>query len=352
MMSTTERFYPYLLEPQEKPAIWGGGALVGRYGKHADRAAAIGESWECWDENHVDNGTLAGATLGDLRRELGTGLMGPLDSREIFPILTKIIDAQAALSVQVHPDDAYAQRVEHQANGKTECWYIFAAQPGAELVLGWVRDTNRAEYERRVADGSLGELLRRVPVRAGETYYLPAGTLHAIGAGIELFEAQQASDLTYRIFDWNRVGTDGRPRELHLAKAGDVLDFKASTRGAVATLAFREAGLERTLLVGAARFSLELIRVNDPIVRVPTYGVPFTLTALATPLEVEIGAQRAEVAPYATIVVPAAAEHLSVDSMGEMLVVRPQPKIARLRADALRGGVPQTGVDAFFAQFT
>src|SRR5450755_3334527 len=348
-MTSTQRLYPFLLEPQEKPAIWGGDALVCRYGKHADRQAAIGESWECWDENRVGNGALAGRTLGQARAIARASLMGPLDSQAIFPILTKIIDARSALSVQVHPDDGYAQRVEHQANGKTECWYILAAQPGAELVLGWNRDTGREEYERRVADGSLGEILRRVPVRAGETYYLPAGTLHAIGAGIELFEAQQASDLTYRIFDWNRVGTDGRPRELHVAKAADVLDFKASTRSAVATLAFREVGLERTLLVGATRFSLELIRVNDPIVRVPTYGVPFTLTALATPLEVEIGAQRAEVTPYATIIVPAAAEHLSVDSMGEMLVVRPQPKIAQLRADALRGGVPQTGVDAFFA---
>jgi mannose-6-phosphate isomerase len=350
-MTSTASLYPYLLEPQEKPAIWGGAALVERYGKRADRQAAIGESWECWDENRVDNGTFAGVTLGDVRRELGASLMGPLDSRTIFPILTKIIDARAALSVQVHPDDAYAQRVEHQANGKTECWYILGAQPGAELVLGWNRDTSRAEYERRVADGSLGEILRRVPVRAGETYYLPAGTLHAIGAGIELFEAQQASDLTYRIFDWNRVGADGRPRELHVAKAADVLDFNATTRGAVTPLAFREAGLERTLLVGASRFSLELIHARDAGARVPTHGSPFTLTALAVPLEVEVEAVRTAVAPYATIVAPAAADNLVLRSGGEMLVVRPQPKLAQLRADALHSGVTAADADAFFAQF-
>src|ERR1019366_10656818 len=140
--------------------------------------------------------------------------------------------------------------------------YIFAAQPGAELVLGWLRDTNRADYERRVADGSLGELLRRVPVRAGETYYLPAGTLHAIGAGIQLFEAQQASDLTYRIFDWNRVGTGGRPRELHVAKAGDVLDFRATMPGAMMQLTFTDASVERTVAIAdlafaAARLSIQ-----------------------------------------------------------------------------------------------
>ena len=351
MMNATPRLYPYLLEPQEKPAIWGGAALVQRYGKNADARATIGESWECWDENHVDNGTLSGATLGELRTELGVDLMGPLDSRAIFPILTKLIDAQSALSVQVHPDDAYAQRVEHQPNGKTECWYILAAQPGAELVLGWARDTDRAEYERRVADGSLGEILRRVPVRAGETYYLPAGTLHAIGAGIELFEAQQASDLTYRIFDWNRVGADGRPRELHVAKAGDVLDFRASTRGATATITFREAGQERTLLVGATRFSLEKIRAGDRDTLILTHGLPFTLTALGTALDVEIGSMPAAVAPYATIVVPAAAVNLRLRSAGEMLVVRPTPNIGGLRADALGAGVAPAEVDAFFAQF-
>jgi mannose-6-phosphate isomerase len=269
----------------------------------------------------------------------------------MFPVLTKIIDARAALSVQVHPDDAYARRVEHQPNGKTECWYILAAQPGAELVLGWTRDTDRAEYERRVADGSLGDLLRRVPVTAGETYHLPAGTLHAIGAGIELFETQQASDLTYRIFDWNRLGADGRPRELHVAKAGDVLDFAASARAAVATLRFDDGVLERTLLVGDRRFSVERVRARGSAGFISGDGLPITLTALATPLELQIGAARVALAAYATVVVPAAADHLILHSTGEMLVVRPQPELTRLRADALRGGANVADLEAFFGQF-
>jgi mannose-6-phosphate isomerase len=350
MLAPTQ-LYPYLLEPQEKSAIWGGDALVERYGKHAERGATIGESWECWDANSVDNGPLAGATLGEVRARLGSALMGPLDSRAIFPILTKIIDARQALSVQVHPDDAYAQRVEHQVNGKTECWFIFAAQPGAELILGWARDTDRAEYERCVADGSLGKLLRRVPVHAGEVFYLPAGTLHAIGAGIQLFEAQQASDLTYRIFDWNRVDDHGQPRELHVAKAGDVLDFRADAHGAVAPLSFHEAGCERTLLVAARRFSLERLRMGSAGGSVPTHGSPFTLTALATPLEVEIETVRAAVDAYATIVAPAGAANLGVVSAGEMLVVRPEPALDRMRADAVRAGIARADADAFFAQF-
>ncbi len=351
MTSTLNMVYPLRLEPQEKPAIWGGGALVARYGKRADPSAAIGESWECWDANVIANGALAGQTLGRARELARASLMGPLDSEAIFPVLTKIIDARAALSVQVHPDDGYAQRVERQPNGKTECWYILAAEPGAELVFGWARRTDRAEYERRVADGSLGALLRRVPVCAGETYYLPAGTLHAIGAGIELFEAQQASDLTYRIFDWNRVGADGRPRELQVAKAGDVLDFEATERAAVSTLAFGDPALERTLLVADRRFALERVRVGVPGAVLATGGVPFTLTALGTPLEVETGGDSVALPPYATIVVPAAAPGLVVRSPGEMLVVRPQPRVDRLRDEARHGGASAAAVTAFFEQF-
>ncbi len=201
--------YPYLIDPKLVGAIWGGDALVKRFGKAGDPNEKLGESWECWDENAVLNGTLQTQTLADLRSRLGSAFLGNLDPNRTFPVLTKIIDAHDSLSVQVHPDDEYAQRVEHQPNGKTECWYVIDAQPGAELVLGWNRDTSREEYERRVQDGTLGEILRRVPVRASEVYYLPAGTLHAIGAGIIVFETQQASDLTYRIFDWNRVDAQG-----------------------------------------------------------------------------------------------------------------------------------------------
>jgi mannose-6-phosphate isomerase len=350
MLASTARLYPYKLEPQEKPAIWGGGALVERYGKHGDSNAALGESWECWDENKVENGTLTGATLAQLRAELGAELMGPIDRDRIFPVLTKIIDARQALSVQVHPDDAYAQRVERQHNGKTECWYILAAEPGAELVLGWTRDTDRAEYERRVADGSLGEILRRVPVRPGQTFYLPAGTLHAIGAGIQLFETQQASDLTYRIFDWNRLGTDGKPRELHVAKAGDVLDFTATTRGAVATLTFARGALERTLLVADANFGLERVRASGSG-ELDTDGLPLTLTALATPLELTVGDAHVALAPYETVVVPAAVPHVGVRSSGELLLIRPHARRERLRADAAAGGVPAAEVTGFFEQF-
>ncbi|MFN2460043.1 MAG: type I phosphomannose isomerase catalytic subunit [Candidatus Velthaea sp.] len=354
-MSAAARLYPYVLVPKETPAIWGGDALVTRYGKSADPTALIGESWECWDGNRVGNGAFAGATLAELRGRLGAELMGPLDPAHPFPVLTKFIDARDALSVQVHPGDEYAQRVEHQANGKTECWYILAAEPGANLILGWSRETGRAEVERRTADGTLGDILRRVAVAPGDAFYLPAGTLHAIGAGIQLFETQQTSDLTYRLFDWNRLGADGKPRELHVAKAADVLDYRATFPGAVRDLSFRDSsGAERAFLIADPRFLVERVRFAGRV-ELPTAQLPVSMTTLGIPLRVEAGAGATTLRPYETIVVPAALPSVTVAAGGrdtaEVLVVRPAPRLDAARDLALRAGCTAAAADAFFAQF-
>jgi mannose-6-phosphate isomerase len=349
------RLYPYLLEPKLTAAIWGGDALVTRYGKRGDRARTLGESWECWDENRVANGALAGKTLAELRAELRAELTGPIDPSRTFPVLTKIIDARKPLSVQVHPGDAYAQRVEHQPNGKTECWYVLACEPDAELVLGWTRDTTRAEYERRVADGTLGEILRRVPVAAGDAFYLPAGTLHAIGAGIQLFETQQASDLTYRIFDWNRVGDDGKPRELHVAKAGDVLDYRATFPGAVRQLPYSAGGLERSLLIANHDFLVERITVTRNDAYVDTDGLPLTITAMGAHLRVDTGEDAgALLEPWQSVVTPASAPRIALVPGGERtsaLLVHPRPDLALARERAVAAGVGAEAADGFFRQF-
>ncbi len=348
------RLSPYVLEPKLTSAIWGGDALVRRFGKAGDPRATLGESWECWDENRVATGALAGKTLGGLRGELGAALMGPIDPARIFPVLTKIIDAREPLSVQVHPDDAYAQRVEHQPNGKTECWYVLDCDPGAELVLGWTRDTSREEYERRVADGTLGEILRRVPVRAGEVYYLPAGTLHAIGAGIRIFETQQASDLTYRIFDWNRTGPDGKPRQLHVQKAADVLDYRATFPGAIRTLAYEADGIAHELLIADPRFAVERVTITRGDAYVETDGRPLTLTAMGAHLRVDTDANAsALLEPWQTVVTPASPARVALVPGGEptsALLVRPQPDLPSLRARAA-AHADESSVSEFFAQF-
>jgi mannose-6-phosphate isomerase len=333
-------------------AIWGGDALVRRYGKSGDPSALLGESWECWDENAVASGPDAGQTIAQLRASLGRALTGPADPAQRFPVLTKIIDAREALSVQVHPTDAYAQRVEHQPVGKTECWYILAADPGAELVLGWTHDTDRAEYERRVADGTLGEILRRVPVHAGDAFYLPAGTLHAIGAGIVLFETQQASDLTYRIFDWNRAGADGQPRQLHVAKAGDVLDFRATFPGAITPLVFAANGIERTIAIADPRFSVERIRINRTGAALTTAGRPVAVLAMDAGLTLETDAGMAVLEPWQTALVPAASAAFAFGTLGDAMLARVDPDLPDLRAAAAGSGVTTAGLDGFFAQFS
>lgn len=349
-----QSIYPLVIEPKETPAIWGGDALVKQFGKPGDPNAKIGESWECWDENRIANGEYAGKTIADLRAILGPQLMGNLDAHRLFPILTKLIDARDWLSVQVHPDDAYARRVEHQQNGKTECWYVLHAEPDAQLVLGWTEDTSREEYLRRVQDGTLGEILRRVPVRAGEAFYLPAGSLHAIGAGIIIFETQQASDLTYRIFDWNRTGADGKPRELHVDRAADVLNYHRGTRGAIEPLTYRMDDMERTVLIADRRFTVERIVAHESPSSIATDDRPVIVMALEHPLEVSVNNVSVKLDRYQTALIPAAAEWCTVSApAGEapFMFVTPPTHGENVEVRLIAAGVEQSQIDRFMAQF-
>jgi mannose-6-phosphate isomerase len=334
--------------------IWGGRALVERYGKPGNAAAKIGESWECWDDNRVLNGTFAGRTIAQLRSELGSTLVGALDPERRFPILTKFIDARHALSVQVHPDDAYAKRVEGEPNGKTECWYVLEAEPDAKIVLGWNRNTSRGEFLERLKEGSLDQLLRRVPVRAGDVFYLPAGTLHAIGAGIVIYETQQASDLTYRVFDYNRVGPDGKPRPLHVEKAADVLDYRKSEAGPIRALEYVLDGLRRTTLVADLRFAVERVALSRQARGLDLEGMPLVATALDKPVELESLGARAELAPYQTALVPAADDVVMVRGLADgarILTAAPPRHRDALPERYARAAVPVDQSTDFLAQF-
>jgi mannose-6-phosphate isomerase len=350
-----ETTYPYVLDPKLTTQVWGGDELVRVYGKHGDPNARYGESWECWDADPVTNGVLAGATVADLRARLGARLLGDLDPKRIFPVLTKIITAHDWLSVQVHPDDAYAQRVEHQPFGKTECWYVLDAQPNAEIVYGWARDTSRGEYERRVADGTLGEILRHIKLKAGDTVYIPHGLVHAIGPGVTVFETQQASDLTYRMFDYNRVGLDGKPRELHVRKAADVLDYRATTAGALQQIAYHFEGLDRTALIADEHFVVERIVASGEPASIATENRPLIVMSLDAPLEVRTDDTTVALARYQTTLIPAASQLCTVraaagDTAPFMFVTPPQSS-EQLPARLLAAGVEQARIDAFMEQF-
>jgi mannose-6-phosphate isomerase len=346
--------YPLRLEPQEREAIWGGHALVERYGKPGSHDKRIGESWECWDANRVANGVHAGKSVAELRSLLGRDLTGRADPAATFPLLTKLIDARDALSVQVHPDDGYARRVEHQPVGKSECWYVLEAEPGATIVLGWNRDTSRGEYLERVRDGSLGDLLRHVPARPGDAFHLPAGTLHAIGRGIVLFETQQASDLTYRIFDYNRTGPGGKPRELHVDKAADVLDYRESHAGALASIAYALDGLERTTLVADRHFILERVALQPERRGIDLDGMPLVVLALGGAVELEARGQAVRLEPYQSAIVPAALDVVMVrgfDAGSALLTAAPPEDSEAIERRFSRAAVPFGASTDFLAQF-
>lgn len=220
--------YPFTFQPRFKERVWGGHKLEELYGKELPPGVPIGESWEISDRpgdvSVITNGPLAGKDLRWLMEHHADELLGktrPLAGR--FPFLVKILDAQDKLSLQVHPPAQVAAQLDGEP--KTEMWYIAEAAPGAELYVGLRRGVTRQDFETKLRSGEVDECLHRVSVRAGDVMFLPSGRVHAIGAGLVIFEIQQNSDTTYRVFDWNRVDLDGRPRALHLKESLASIDF-------------------------------------------------------------------------------------------------------------------------------
>jgi len=256
----TNNLYPLLTERRLMQPIWGGTQLATWLGLPAPHPERLGESWQVYDANPILNGPLAGQTLAQATQQHGAALVGTRTIEQYgadFPLLAKFIDAADRLSIQVHPDDTYAHRHEAETgfHGKTEAWYILHAAPGANVIYGLERSTNRDEFTAAVEAGTVETLLHRVPVRAGDVIFVPAGTVHAIEAGIMLFEIQQKSDLTYRVYDYGRRDAKtGQPRELHLRKALDVMDTAPAPRAAIPPLPLSES---RELLIACPFFALE-----------------------------------------------------------------------------------------------
>jgi len=221
--------YPLTFQPIFKERVWGGREMERLYQKQLPPGGPIGESWEIsdlpGDASVIANGPLAGKDLRWLMQNHRAELLGTAKpaAENRFPLLCKILDARDKLSLQVHPPAARA--AELKGEPKTEMWFIADAAPGAELYVGLKRGVTRAEFEEKVRTGEVAECFHRVPVHAGDAMFLPSGRVHAIGAGLVIFEIQQNSDTTYRVFDWNRVGLDGQPRELHVAQSLASIDF-------------------------------------------------------------------------------------------------------------------------------
>ena len=226
--------YPMRLEASLHETIWGGRRLEQEHWKQIPPGKMlVGEAWETEVNNLIENGLYAGKTLGTVVQEMGASFVGERGIElygQRFPLLAKFIDANAQLSVQVHPDDTYAAKHEGGKLGKTEFWYILAAEPHATIVHGFKAKASRAEVEQAIQHATLESLLHQEEVQAGDVIFVPAGTVHAIGSGILLYELQEYSDITYRMYDYGRLTASGQPRELHIERSLAVSSYDVSSR--------------------------------------------------------------------------------------------------------------------------
>ena len=259
--------YPLLFHPIFKERVWGGRELERLYHKTLPPDRPVGESWEISDRpgdaSVIANGPLAGRDLRWLMQEHHAGLLGEAkpaaDGR--FPLLCKILDARAQLSLQVHPPAARA--AELGGEPKTELWFVAHAAPGAELYVGLKRGVTRAAFEEKLRGGDVADCIHRVRARTGDAMFLPSGRVHAIGAGLVIFEIQQNSDTTYRVFDWNRAGLDGRPRELHVAQSLASINFIDFEPGLVRGQFYGDEVAQKRPLVTDPLFTIKARKLNQ-----------------------------------------------------------------------------------------
>ena len=259
--------YPLTFQPIFKDRIWGGRELERLYGKKIP-AGQIGEAWEISDRpgdaSVIANGPFAGKDLRWLMENHAAEILGHAKPAAAgrFPLLCKILDAREKLSLQVHPPASKA--AELKGEPKTELWFIADAAPGASLYVGLKRGVTRAAFERKISDGSVADCFHKIPVQAGDTMFLPSGRVHAIGDGLVIFEIQQNSDTTYRVFDWNRLGLDGKPREMHVAQSLASIDFNDFEPKLVETQFTADGQIQKRPLVSDPLFNVVAWQLNNP----------------------------------------------------------------------------------------
>ena len=250
---------PIRFEPIFRSYIWGGDRLASQLGKKPPGSGIWAESWEIVDhregESIVGEGAFSGWTLRQLIESFPNEVIGRDTPNERFPLLLKYLDCQRVLSVQVHPDDVYGAKMPQPDSGKTEAWYVIDAEPDAKLYAGLKSGVDRQSLLAAIEKSETEDCLHVLSPKAGDCIFIPAGTVHALGAGLLVAEIQQASDCTFRLFDWDRVDKDGLPRQLHIEQALEVIDFE---RGPVEFVPRHEIALANArILVECDKFTLQ-----------------------------------------------------------------------------------------------
>ena len=320
-----DSLYPLRFRPDLKQTLWGGSALRDRFGKNARPGTTVGESWEICGmpgaSSLVSNGFLKDNTLEEITEVYMGDLVGDAVYDKYgneFPLLIKFIDAHDRLSIQVHPDDRLASE-RHHAWGKTEMWYIIDAEPGAVIYTGFRRKITREEYLRHLAEKSLTDIINVTPVKRGDVFFIPAGMVHAIGAGVMLTEIQQTSDVTYRIYDWDRVDAAGKPREMHTTMALDAINFGLDTAGLIR----KTPETNKTVLLAECQwFRTSLIEFDRPVIKDYSLTDSFVIYICTESMAViECFGHREEVKAGETLLIPASASSVALIPQGTATLI-------------------------------
>jgi mannose-6-phosphate isomerase len=299
--------YPFILEPSYKDYIWGGNRIPILFNRSLP-SGIYAESWELSDRPEgscvIENGPLKGSTLAGLLTRFSHDITGHGCCTTGFPLLVKLIDARERLSIQVHPDDESAAQGHGEA--KTEAWHILEAPPGAKVYAGLKPGTDAVAFQSAITENRLESYLNAVPVAAGDTIYVPGGRVHAIGEGLVILEVQQNSNTTYRVYDWGRIGKDGKPRDLHIKQALQVIRWNDQTAVKMAPWSVSlGAGISVTTLVSCRYFQLERIDLACPY-PVRHNGTSFHAFFTATaPLEIRTDSDSVLVPKGRTCLIPA-----------------------------------------------
>ena len=319
-----QTLYPMKFTPIFKEKVWGGEQLKHLLGKKFEPLPNCGESWEIsgmpGNESVVSNGFLEGNELPELIEVYMGDLAGEqvfANFGVIFPLLFKFLDTADDLSIQVHPDDAMALE-RHHGQGKAEMWYVLDADPGAEIYLGFQEDISPETFRKKLESSSLKDLLRVYQVIPGDVFYIPPGQVHAIGKGIRLCEIQQASDITYRVYDWDRPGIDGNPRKLHVEEAMEAIDFSAREN----KVDYKVTDNLPVELVNTPKFTTRLLSFDKPLqqeyVFVDSFVVyiclkgSFTISYAGGSVKVHLGE---------SVLIPAEINNIGLDPDGACLLL-------------------------------
>ncbi|MCA9881869.1 MAG: class I mannose-6-phosphate isomerase [Anaerolineae bacterium] len=309
----TPILYPFKLAPSLHVKVWGGRKLQTVMNKPLPTDEPYGEAWELHDTAVITNGPLAGQTLADALAEYGTDLIGAQnDPREGFPLLAKIIDAEDWLSIQVHPNDEQARELENDPRGKTEAWLILAADEGAKLCIGVQPGTSREIMADAIRNNTLEDVLEYADVHAGDVFFVAANTIHALGPGILLYEIQQSSNITYRLYDWGRMGLDGKPREMHVEKGVQVSNVES-----LPELKHPEGAT--TVMVSCPYFETMRHTLVDMSLQLTTNGAFQALTCIDGTLTVTHGETTITLQKGETVLIPASLDAYLLVGTGTVL---------------------------------